>query len=32
MDNNLPILVFNIKGQGNLKVVMGEPLGTVVSA
>lgn len=33
MDNNLPILVFNIKGRGNLlKVVMGEPLGTVVSA
>ncbi len=33
MDNNLPILVFNIKARGNLlKVVMGEPLGTVVSA
>lgn len=33
MDNNLPILVFNIKGHGNLlKVVMGEPIGTVVSA
>lgn len=33
MDNNLPILVFNIKGNGNLlKVVMGEPIGTVVSA
>lgn len=33
MDNNLPILVFNIKGRGNLlKVVMGEPIGTVVSA
>lgn len=32
MDNNLPIVVFNIGTAGNLKrVVSGEPIGTVVS-
>lgn len=33
MDNNLPIIVFNIKGAGNLlKIVRGEDIGTIVSA
>ncbi len=33
MDNNLPIIVFNIKEAGNLvKVVKGENIGTLVSA
>lgn len=33
MDNNLPIIVFNIKSKGNLlKVVMGESVGTLVGA
>lgn len=33
MDNNLPIIVFNIKSPGNLvRLVMGEELGTLVSA
>lgn len=31
MDNNLPIMVFNLKQKGNLKrVIMGEPIGTKV--
>ena len=31
MDNNLPIIVFNLKQPGNVRrVVMGEPVGTVV--
>ncbi|MBN2356255.1 UMP kinase [candidate division KSB1 bacterium] len=31
MENKLPILVFNLKQQGNLKrVVLGEPIGTKV--
>jgi uridylate kinase len=33
MDNKLPIVVFNLRQPGNLRrVVMGEPVGTVVSA
>jgi uridylate kinase len=33
MDNKLPIIVFNLKTPGNIKrVVMGEPVGTLVSA
>ena len=33
MDNKLPILVFNMKTQGNIRrVVMGEAVGTVVTA
>lgn len=33
MDNNLPIVVFNIKQHGNLaRVVRGEDIGTTVSA
>jgi uridylate kinase len=32
-DNNLPILVFNLNGQGNIrKVVLGEKIGSLVSA
>jgi uridylate kinase len=32
MDNNLPIVVFNIKEKGNIKrAVMGESIGTLVS-
>lgn len=32
MDNNLPIIVFSIKGEGNLmRVVRGENIGTIVS-
>lgn len=32
MDHNLPIVVFNLKQEGNIrKVVLGEPIGTVVS-
>jgi len=32
MDNNLPLVVFNLKEQGNFKrVAMGEPIGTVVT-
>lgn len=32
MDNNLPIIVFNIKESGNLlRVLKGEPIGTTVS-
>lgn len=31
MDNNLPIVVFNLKGEGNIrKIVEGEEIGTVV--
>jgi uridylate kinase len=31
MDNNLPIIVFNLKEQGNIKrVVLGENVGTIV--
>jgi uridylate kinase len=31
MDNKLPILVFNLTQQGNIKrVVMGEDIGTIV--
>ncbi len=33
MDNNLPIVVFNIKDKGNIKkAVMGEGIGTLVSS
>src|SRR5262245_33542300 len=33
MDNRLPIVVFNLRTPGNLRrVIMGEPVGTVVSA
>jgi uridylate kinase len=32
MDNKLPIIVFNLRQSGNLRrVVMGEPVGTLVS-
>jgi uridylate kinase len=32
MDNNLPIVVFNLIKVGNIKrVVLGEKIGTVVS-
>jgi uridylate kinase len=30
-DNKLPILVFNLRVQGNiLRMVMGEPIGTLI--
>jgi uridylate kinase len=33
MDNKLPIVVFNLRKQGNLKrAVMGEPVGSLVTA
>lgn len=33
MENNLPIMVFDIKREGNLlKAAMGEPIGTLVSS
>jgi uridylate kinase len=33
MDNKLPIIVFNLRKPGNLRrVIMGEPVGTIVSA
>ena len=33
MDNKLPIVVFNLRQAGNLRrVIMGEPVGTVVTA
>ncbi len=33
MDNKLPIVVFNLREAGNLrKVIMGEPVGTTVTA
>jgi uridylate kinase len=32
MDNKLPIIVFNMNKEGNIKrVVLGEKIGTVVS-
>ena len=32
MDNDLPIIVFNLRTPGNMKrVIMGESLGTVIS-
>ena len=32
MDHNLPIVVFNLKKEGNIKkVVLGDPIGTMVS-
>jgi uridylate kinase len=31
MDNNLPIVVFDLTRRGNIKrVVLGEPIGTIV--
>ena len=31
-DNKLPIIVFNMRKSGNLKkIVMGEPVGTIIS-
>jgi uridylate kinase len=31
MDNNLPIIVFNLNKKGNIKrVVLGEKIGTIV--
>ena len=33
MDNKLPIVVFNLRTPGNLRrVVMGEPVGTIVTS
>jgi uridylate kinase len=33
MDNRMPIVVFNLKTPGNIRrVVMGEPVGTTVTA
>jgi uridylate kinase len=33
MDNKLPIVVFNLRTPGNMRrVVMGEPVGTTVTA
>ena len=33
MDNRLPIVVFNLRTEGNLRrVIMGEPVGTTVTA
>jgi uridylate kinase len=33
MDNNLPLIVFNLKARGNLaKVVRGDKIGTLVTA
>jgi len=32
-DNNLPIIVFNLREKGNVKrIVMGEPIGTLISS
>jgi uridylate kinase len=32
-DNNLPIIVFNLNGRGNIKrVIAGEKIGSLVSA
>jgi len=32
MENNMPIIVFNIKGKGNLrKIIKGEEVGTIVT-
>ena len=31
MDNNLPVVVFNLTQRGNIrKAVCGEPIGTIV--
>jgi uridylate kinase len=31
MDNNLPIVVFNLRETGNIKkVVLGEKIGTII--
>jgi uridylate kinase len=31
MDNNIPLIVFNLNGKGNIyKAIMGEPIGTYV--
>jgi len=33
MDNNLPLIVFNLKEAGNLKrLVQGDKIGTLVTA
>ncbi len=33
MDNKLPIVIFDLTGQGNIKrIVLGEPVGSVVTA
>jgi uridylate kinase len=33
MDNNLPLIVFNLKERGNLKrIVEGDRIGTLVTA
>lgn len=33
MDNNLPIIVFNLKGKGNIKkLIRGEKIGTLIGA
>ena len=33
MDNRLPIIIFNLRMQGNLRrVVMGEAIGSIVTA
>lgn len=33
MDNNIPLIVFNLKSPGNLlRVALGEPVGTLVAA
>ena len=32
MDNNIPILVFGLEGDGNIKrAMLGEKIGTIVS-
>jgi len=32
MDNNLPIIVFNLRSPGHLRrTIMGEPIGSIVS-
>jgi uridylate kinase len=33
MDNHLPLIVFNLKEEGNLKrIVLGDRIGTLVTA
>ena len=33
MDNQLPILVFNLRTPGNMRrAVLGEPIGSIVTA
>jgi uridylate kinase len=33
METHLPILVFNLKVEGNIeKAVLGEPIGTIISS